>query len=117
MSLENVRAFYEKLANDDNFRSQIANVESKEQCSQIVKAAGYEFTQEEYEEYTLELLEAANSEDEIQDLDEKELAGVVGGITGWKKLPWPPIQPMYGIIQWPPIYPQPLYGVITTDEL
>ena len=111
MSLENVRAFYEKLANDDNFRSQIESVKSKEQCSKIVKAAGYYFTQEEYEEYTLELLEAANSEGEIEDLNDKELAGVVGGITGSKF--WFP-QPLYGVV-WPPI--QQTYGVIRVDEI
>lgn len=114
MSLEQVKSFYEQLAKDEAFRNQIQNVKSKEECSQIVKAAGYDFTQAEYEEYTLELLESANSDDELQDLDEKELAGVVGGIIGKPIYPWPPIQPMYGIIRWPPI--QPMYGIITTDD-
>ncbi|MEA5535812.1 Nif11-like leader peptide family natural product precursor [Crocosphaera sp. XPORK-15E] len=113
MSLAHVKSFYEQLANDEAFRTQIQNVETKEQCSQIVKAAGYDFTLEEYEEYTYQLLESAAGEGEIQDLGEKELAAVFGGMTGRRT-----IQPLYGVI-WPPkdLYAQPLYGVvISTDE-
>ena len=106
MSLGSVRDFYKQLVADDDFRNQVQNVENKEECSQIVKAAGYDFTQEEYEEYTLKLLESANSDNELQDLGEKELAAVFGGITGAK----PKIQPLYGVVIRPPI--QQLYGVI-----
>ncbi|GBF80658.1 Nif11-like leader peptide family natural product precursor [Aphanothece sacrum] len=113
MSLAQVKSFYEQLAKDEAFRSQIQNVESKEQCSQIVKAAGYDFTLEEYEEYTYQLLESAAGEGEIQDLGEKELAAVFGGLTGR-----PEIQPLYGVIVWPPkeCPPQPLYGVIISPK-
>ncbi|MEH1920018.1 Nif11-like leader peptide family natural product precursor [Nostoc sp.] len=83
MSLEHVKAFYEQLANDEAFRNQIQGVNSKEECSQIVKAAGYDFTIEEYEEYTTQLLESTNGEGELKDLSEKELAAVFGGLTGW----------------------------------
>ena len=82
MSLENVKAFYENLANDEAFRTQLQNVTSKEECSQIVKAAGYDFTLEEYEEYTAQLLESTDDESELKDLNEKELAAVFGGLTG-----------------------------------
>jgi hypothetical protein len=108
MSLGSVRDFYKQLVADDDFRNQVQNVENKEECSQIVKAAGYDFTQEEYEEYTLKLLESANSDNELQDLGEKELAAVFGGITG-AKLRRIQAQPLYGVIR-PPI--QLLYGVI-----
>ncbi|MGM3308755.1 Nif11-like leader peptide family natural product precursor [Anabaena sp. WFMT] len=108
MSLEHVKAFYENLAADEAFRTQIEGVENKEECSQIVKAAGYDFTQEEYEEYTYQLLESANSEGEIQDLGEKELAAVFGGIIGRPK-----IQPLYGVV-WPPF--QLMYGIIRIDD-
>jgi predicted ribosomally synthesized peptide with nif11-like leader len=81
MSLENVKSFYEYLEDNEAFRDQIKAAENKEECSQIVKEAGFDFTLEEYEEYTYQLLESANSEDEIQDLGEKELAAVFGGIT------------------------------------
>jgi predicted ribosomally synthesized peptide with nif11-like leader len=104
MSLDHVKAFYEKLVNDETFRTQVQSVETKDQCSQIVKAAGYDFTTEEFEEYTSRLLEVATSEGELKDLNEKELAAVFGGITGW-----PGIQPLYGVV-WPPY--QLLYGVV-----
>ncbi|MHC5822487.1 MAG: Nif11-like leader peptide family natural product precursor [Nostoc sp.] len=112
MALENVKAFYEKLANEEGFRNQIQGVNSKEECSQIVKAAGYDFTLEEYEEYTAQLLESAESEGELKDLSEKELAAVFGGLTGKHK-----IQPLYGVVRrWPPII-QPVYGVIRPIDI
>jgi len=82
MSLEQVKAFYKQVGSDAAFRAQFQGVSTKEECSQIVKAAGYDFTQEEYEEYTAQLLESANIEGELKDLDEKELAAVVGGFVG-----------------------------------
>ncbi|KAB8331101.1 Nif11-like leader peptide family natural product precursor [Scytonema tolypothrichoides VB-61278] len=118
MSLEDVKAFYERLGTDEAFRTQIQGVNSKDECSQMVKSAGYDFTREELEEYTAELLELSADEDGLADLDEKELATIFGGIT---------FQAMYGVIyepptdwsptkrppkKWPPIDPQPLYGVV-----
>lgn len=118
MSLENVKSFYEYLADNEAFRDQIKAAENKEECSRIVKSAGFDFTLEEYEEYTYQLLESANSEDEIQDLSEKELAAVFGGITGKKPRNRPIIQPLYGVVwppqgKWPPV--QAMYGVVRGD--
>lgn len=117
MSLVSVKAFYKKLANDEAFRGQIQGVKSKEECRQIVKAAGYDFTQEEFEEYTAQLLESEAAEGELQDLGEKELEAVVGGFTANA------IQMIYGgpIDQFidrpcPPVS-QPLYGVIQSDVI
>ncbi|MEH1901147.1 MAG: Nif11-like leader peptide family natural product precursor [Nostoc sp.] len=112
MSLEHVKAFYETLANDEAFRNQIQGVNSKEECSQIVKAAGYDFTLQEYEEYTAQLLESAEGEGELKDLSEKELAAVFGGLTltGWGR-----IQPLYGVVYRRPPGIQQLYGVIRLD--
>ncbi|MBJ7297830.1 MAG: Nif11-like leader peptide family natural product precursor [Dolichospermum sp.] len=116
MSLGNVKSFYEYLEDNEAFRDQIKAAENKEECSQIVKEAGFDFTLEEYEEYTYQLLESTNSEDEIQDLGEKELAAVFGGITGRT----PIIRPLYGVVwprqKWPPVQPvQLMYGVVTGD--
>jgi predicted ribosomally synthesized peptide with nif11-like leader len=86
MSLENVRAFYEKLVSDENFRTQIQGVESKDEGSQIVKDAGFNFTQEEFEEYTSQLLESTTGEGELRDVNEIEMASVVGGLIGL--FPW-----------------------------
>jgi predicted ribosomally synthesized peptide with nif11-like leader len=79
MSIENVKAFYARLANDEAFRTQIQDVSNKDECSQIVKAAGYDFTSQELEEYTAYLLELGTNESEFRDLNEKELEAVFGG--------------------------------------
>jgi predicted ribosomally synthesized peptide with nif11-like leader len=96
MSIQNVKAFYEKLSQDAVFRSQIKNVRSKEECSQIVKGAGYNFTQQEFEDYTAHLLEGSSSDQGIQPLNTKELEAVVGGIQGI--IGYPPILMMYGVV-------------------
>ncbi|MEH2410024.1 Nif11-like leader peptide family natural product precursor [Nostoc sp.] len=114
MSIENVQAFYVRVANDETFRAQLQDIPSKDEASRIVNDAGYDFTQEEFEEYTTQLLESTTSEGELRDLDEKELETVFGGFTGkygaqpscfkwWWPSPKP--QPLYGVVQ-------PLYGVV-----
>ncbi len=81
MSIENVKAFYAKMANDEAFRARIQSAKNKDECTQMVKAAGFEFTLEEFEEYTSRLLEIneidKNSEEEI---NQKELEAVAGGL-------------------------------------
>ncbi len=111
MSLKDVKAFYQRLANDETFRNQIRNVESKEECSQIVKAAGYDFTPQEYEEYTSQLLESDFNDDELKDLSEQELEAVFGGVKR-HIFPGggPTIQPMYGLPSGGST-PQPIYGL------
>jgi predicted ribosomally synthesized peptide with nif11-like leader len=79
MSLENVRAFYERLASDEAFRQEIQTVDSKDAGREILQNAGFDFTKEEFEDYTAQLLE---SESELQDIDAAELASVVGGLVG-----------------------------------
>lgn len=113
MSLEDVKGFYKKLAIDEVFQAQIQGVKTKEECSQIVKAAGYNFTLEEYEEYTAKLLESAPDEGDFKDLSEKELEAISGGFTGNHKIQ---PQPIYGIVRWPP-HPiaQPMYGVVRPE--
>jgi predicted ribosomally synthesized peptide with nif11-like leader len=103
MSLKNVELFYERLSADQNFSAQIQNVANKEECSQIVQAAGYHFTPQEFEEYTAQILEDYSSED-LQSLNEQELAAVVGGIKGI--IGRPGLMPLYGVV--PPRYDLPL---------
>lgn len=79
MSLENVRAFYERLASDEVFRAQIQGVESKDAGREILKNAGFDFSQEEFEEYTEQFLATSTSDDDLKDLNEKELEAVFGG--------------------------------------
>ncbi|MEH1901138.1 MAG: Nif11-like leader peptide family natural product precursor [Nostoc sp.] len=117
MSIENVQAFYVRVANDETFRAQLQEIPSKDEANRIVNDAGYDFTQEEFEEYTAQLLESSTSEGELRDLNEKELETVFGGFTGknnpqsscfkWWLSHKP--QPVYGVVQ-------PLYGVIVQPE-
>jgi predicted ribosomally synthesized peptide with nif11-like leader len=99
MSLENVKAFYERLATDEVFSSQIQGVKNKDECSQIVKGTGYDFTQREFEEYTVQLLESGATDGELQDLDEKELEAVFGGAKSvlFSLNNLPEALPMYGL--------------------
>lgn len=79
MSLKDVKAFYEMLATDQVFRTKIQQVKSKEECSQLVKSAGYDFTQKEFEDYTAKLLQSTDAEEDLKDLTEKELIAILGG--------------------------------------
>ncbi|MCA2653840.1 Nif11-like leader peptide family natural product precursor [Microcystis sp. M061S2] len=93
MALEQVHAFYQKIASDESFRSRIQSVNSKEECSEIVKAAGFDFTPQEFEEYTARILESERPDEEVTDLSEEDLAAVAGGFIG--SFRWPPIM-LYG---------------------
>ncbi|MCU0536124.1 MAG: Nif11-like leader peptide family natural product precursor [Hydrococcus sp. Prado102] len=108
MSLENVKAFYQKLAKDEAFRSQIQGAKNKEECSQIVKTAGFNFTQQEYEEYTTQLLESDPNDSELKDLSEKELEAVFGGTTTIIGSKWLNPDPQHFYM---------MYGVVTPPEV
>lgn len=97
MSLEHVRAFYFKVANDESFRSQIQSVSSKEECTQLVKSAGFDFTSQEFEKYTEELLEHDHSGQEVSSLPEEDLVAVTAGAYFFSPKFPVRIRPMYGI--------------------
>lgn len=117
MSLDHVQAFYQKVADDDSFRSKIQSVNNKEECSEIVKAAGFDFTAQEFEEYTAQLLEQDRIDHDVTNLKEEDLVAVAGGLVGGLIF-----RPMYGlpvrpptskwppISTWPPIV-RPMYGL------
>jgi predicted ribosomally synthesized peptide with nif11-like leader len=93
MSIENARAFYQKMTTDEAFRTQLQNTPSEERTS-FIKTAGYDFTPTEWETATASVLDAAQSN---RELDETELEAIAGG-----RLPW--IVPMYGLppqLRWP----------------
>ncbi|MGF1935639.1 MAG: Nif11-like leader peptide family natural product precursor [Nostoc sp. ChiQUE02] len=128
MSLENVRAFYEKLVNDQAFRTQMQQVESKDESTRLVKEAGYDFTPEEFEEYTAQLLESNADDGEIRHLNDQELEAVFGGAASLIDNE-PIVRPLYGVVEqphekpckkprqkWPPIHPQPVYGIPTNEQ-
>jgi predicted ribosomally synthesized peptide with nif11-like leader len=104
MSLEDVKQFYKRLGIDEDFRAEIKGAENKQECSQMVKMAGYNFTEAEFEEYTLHLLDLASDEEELTDLDERELEAVFGG-AATLLTPGPgDAVALYGV----PIYPDPV---------
>jgi predicted ribosomally synthesized peptide with nif11-like leader len=80
MSLKHVQLFYESLLSDENFSTQIQSATNKEECNQMVKAAGYDFTQQELEEYTALALKIDSSEQKVRSLNPKELEAVAGGM-------------------------------------
>ena len=86
MSIKNVELFYERLSNDKDLSNKIKDI-GKEEFISIVKAEGYDFTQQEFEDYTAEMLESAS---------EQELEAVVGGIQGI--IGKPMMQQIYGVI-------------------
>jgi predicted ribosomally synthesized peptide with nif11-like leader len=100
MSLENVKLFYARLAIDEAFRIEVQSSKTKEECSQTVKDAGYDFTSQELEDYTAQML---NPSEDLSELDKAELESVIGGFRSLtEKFPggYPPHQ-MYGVV-WPP---------------
>ncbi len=98
MSSENVKLFYARLAIDEVFRTQVQSSQTKEECSQTVKDAGYDFTSQELEDYTAQIL---NPSDALTDLGKAELETVLGGFSALTKPPGGIVQPLYGVI-WPP---------------
>ncbi len=82
MTIENVKAFYKRLADDRSFSTQIETAGSKQKCSQIVREAGYDFTQEEFEEFTAQLLDSS-TEVNSEELSEAELEEAVGGVDAF----------------------------------
>ncbi|MGH1395037.1 MAG: Nif11-like leader peptide family RiPP precursor [Trichormus sp.] len=118
MSFENVKSFYQRLVSDETFRSSLQAVNSDDEYSQVVFDAGYNFTQEEFEEYTSQLLESDAAESELKDLNKEELEAVFGGMLRNDL-----VQPLYGVTRpiWPirpicPIRVQPLYGAVVNFD-
>ncbi|NEO55517.1 MAG: Nif11-like leader peptide family natural product precursor [Okeania sp. SIO3B5] len=116
MSLENVQAFYERIADDKEFLAELQATETQEEGKKILEEAGYDFTSEELEEYTSQVLESSDVEDSVlEDLNEEQMAAVFGGLSKFG-----PVQALYGVIWWPPKpWPpiQPMYGIVVDTDL
>ena len=67
MSKEAVKAFFERARTDPDFARQIAACTDEKTCLAVAKAAGFEFSSEEFSE-------------EKGNLSEKELERIVGGV-------------------------------------
>ena len=121
MSLEilaKVKEFIVRMVKDQDFRAELMSGKV-EQIRTAMLESGYNFSIEEFETATLKILELKEA-GEFHELSEEELVGAVGGYI--RKAPI--IQPLYGVIWWPPKplpepqpYPepidvQPMYGVV-----
>ena len=119
--VEKVKDFLVKLVKDESFRTQLMS-DKAEEIEKVMNDSGYNFSQNEFEQATIKILELKEL-GEFQELSEEELLGAVGGAYygGWRYIKWPikwPIeptpQPLYGTIVEEPIKPeptpQPLYG-------
>jgi predicted ribosomally synthesized peptide with nif11-like leader len=83
MSIENARAFYERVVTDETFREQISNVVNDEEDQNIIRGLGYDFTAKDWNMMTEQLSQSDESE-----LNDAELEAVAGGFGFFA--------PMYG---------------------
>ncbi|MGL5833806.1 MAG: Nif11-like leader peptide family natural product precursor [Waterburya sp.] len=88
MSIESAKAFYQRMSEDDAFRTPFEEASTKEERQQLIKDAGYDFTPEEWQDAVTEI-QATDSNEELQ---EEELEAIAGGVQAIA---------MYGVI-WPP---------------
>jgi predicted ribosomally synthesized peptide with nif11-like leader len=124
--LEKVKEFLVRLVKDQAFRAQL-QTDKIDEVRKVMQAGGYNFSKEEFETAALKILELKEL-DQFHELSEEELVGAVGGIAQVSPDDLV-IQPMYGVIWWPPKGcwrpcpkpvplprpipgPQPMYGVI-----
>lgn len=102
MSIESAKAFYDRMVTDKAFRTQHQDAASDDERREIVLAAGYRFTPEEWKIATTQI-QASNSDE--GELSDAQLETVSGGM--------PMVFPMYGgPLLDPPIFPlnDPLSG-------
>ncbi len=110
---ERLKEFLVRLVKDQSFRIELDNGTGEER-QQILKSAGYIFSKEEFETAAIHVLES-KERGEFTELNEEELAGVLGGFVGGK---YPFFQLIYGAVLWTqqveitPPYNQAIYGVI-----
>lgn len=122
--LEKVKDFLVKLVKDESFRTQLIN-KKVEEAEQFLQDKSYNFSQEEFEIAAIQILELKEL-GQFDELSEEELVGAVGGIASIAPED-SRIQPLYGVISWPPKgyprpwpkplpkplpQPQPMYGII-----
>jgi len=118
---ERVKEFLVRLVKDQSFRTELDNG-TVEERQQILKSAGYIFSKEEFETAAIHVLES-KERGEFTELNEEELAGVLGGLVRAElsfTVPQVP-RPLYGVVfpeqetvsssSEEPIA-QPMYGVI-----
>ncbi|MBW4565263.1 MAG: Nif11-like leader peptide family natural product precursor [Mojavia pulchra JT2-VF2] len=118
---EKVKEFLIRIAKDEAFRSQLMS-EKVEEVKKALENGGYKFSQQEFETAAIKILELKEL-GEFHELSEEELVGAFGGLRKFDS----DIQPLYGVIYWPPDdeypkpcpepipQPQPMYGIVIYD--
>ncbi len=76
MSIESAKTFYQRVTTDEAFRTQIESYPTEERAT-VLREAGYDFTQEEWEAASAEILQTTSSEGE---LNEAQLEAIAGGV-------------------------------------
>jgi predicted ribosomally synthesized peptide with nif11-like leader len=82
MSIENAKAFYQRMVSDETFRTQYQNATSDEQRRKLLLAENYGFTPEEWKTASADIAKSSQGE-----ISEAELEAVSGGLR---------IIPIYG---------------------
>jgi predicted ribosomally synthesized peptide with nif11-like leader len=77
MSIESAKAFYQRITEDNDFRTPFEEASSKEERQQLIKDAGYDFTADEWQEAVAEI----QATDFKEELKEEELEAISGGWT------------------------------------
>lgn len=86
MSIKSAKDFYQRMTEDDAFRTPFEAASTKEERQQLIKDAGYDFAAEEWQAAMTEI-QAANSDEEFK---EEELEAIAGGVQAVA---------MYGVIR------------------
>ena len=121
---ERLKEFLVRLVKDQSFRTELDNG-TVEERQQILKSAGYIFSKEEFETAAIHVLES-KERGEFTELNEEELAGVLGGLVDAGLSFRFAFQPMYGVVvteppatvSWSSEEPiaQAMYGVIVPPD-
>ncbi len=77
MSIEHASSFFIRVSTDEKFRTQLEQIARRKKRQQIIKAAGYEFTIEEWKIVKEEFL--AVSDPNEAELSDAELSLITGG--------------------------------------
>lgn len=95
MSVESANAFFSRITTDEVFRTQLQQAANKEERKQIMQAAGYEFTPEEWKATTAQIQVSNSADSELSDAElEAVSGGAVGLIYGGPNLDlWPLLEP------------------------
>ena len=123
MFLQSVIRFYKSLVEDKDFRSQLETASNPEECRKIMQEAGHDFTQEEFETATAQILDKNGLRDldhSFSELSEEELELAFGGFWssywGWRQHPpYPRQRQPYAICKEEPVTEEPV--IETTTEI